>query len=308
MQTYDVAIVGGSHAGLSAALILGRARRKVILIDAGEPRNAPAGRAYGFSTRDATPPAELRRLGREELRPYDVALVEARAEHVTGHDLDFTPTLNTDTQDSGQRVRARKLVLATGVRDDLGILPGLSDLWGRRAYTCPYCHGWEVRDEPLAVIGSGEEGVHYASLVSNWSPHVTLCTDGAGLEPPAVAHLTQLGIQVIDAEIERLSEDRERASVHFKDAPALRVAGVFIRPPVQLVVPLADALGCNRSDETYLWTDETGQTSVRGVYAVGDLVSPEAAVILAAASGANAAYMLNHQFVSEQQTRGATHA
>ena len=242
--------------------------------------------------------------------PYDVTFIEARATHVTGQNLDFTLTLNL-----GQQVRAKKLVLAIGVQDDLSILPGLSDLWGHRAYTCPYCHGWEVRDEPLAVIGSGEEGGHYASFVSNWSPHVTLCTDGARLEPPALAHLTQLGIHVIDTEIERLSEDDGRAFVHFKDAPALRVSGVFIRPPIQLVAPLADALGCNRSDDrTHLLTDEAGQTNMPGVYAVGDAASPMYAVLLAAASGANAAYMLNHQFVTEQQaeqqkqTQGVTHA
>lgn len=305
VATYDITIVGGSHAGLSAALILGRARRKVLVIDAGEPRNAPAGRAYGFSTRDATPPAELRRLGREELEPYGVTFIEARAEHVTGHNLDFTLTL-----DSGQQVRAQKLVLATGVQDDLSILPGLSDLWGRYAYTCPYCHGWEVRDKPLAVIGSGEEGYQYARFVHNWSRQLTLCTNGGKLEPSARAHLEQLGIQVVNTEIERLSADAE-AVIHFKDATTLPCAGIFIRPPARLNAPLADALGCTRSEDgTTIVTDETGQTSVQGVYAVGDAASPKPAIVLAAASGANAAYMLNHQFVIEHQSeyQGVTHA
>ena len=300
-ETYEIAIIGGSNAGLSAALVLGRARRKVVVIDAGEPRNAPAAHAHGMFTRDATPPGELRRLGREQLEPYDVAFVEARAEHVTGHDLDFTLSLST-----GQHVRSRKIVLATGVQDDLSALPGLSDLWGHHAYTCPYCHGWEVRDMPLAVIGSGEEGYQYARFVRNWSRQLSLCTDGGRLEPDALDHLRQLSVEVIDTEIKRLSTDAE-AVIHFKDATTLRCAGIFIRPPVHLNAPLADALGCARSDDgIYLSTDETGQTSVQGVYAVGDAASPMHSVILAAASGARAASMLNHQFVTEQQ--GVTHA
>ena len=305
---YDAAIIGGSHAGLSAALILGRARRKVLVIDAGEPRNAPAEHAYGFSTRDATPPAELRRLGREELKPYGVAFVEAQADHVTGHNLNFTLTL-----DSGQNVRAKKLVLATGVQDDLSILPGLSELWGRYAYTCPYCHGWEVRDKPLAIIGSDEEGYQYARFVRNWSRQLTLCTDGGQLEPDALGDLTRLGIAVVTTKIERLSANAE-AVIHFGDATTLHCAGIFIRPPARLNAPLADALGCTRSEDGTTIetdTDETGQTSVPGVYAVGDAASPKPAIILAAASGANAAYMLNHQFVTEQQVEqgiGVTHA
>ena len=197
-------------------------------------------------------------------------------------------------------------MLATGVQDDLSILPGLSDLWGHHAYTCPYCHGWEVRDQPLAVIGGGEEGYQYARFVRNWSPRVTLCANGGQLAPSAHAHLEQLGIQVIDTEIDRLSADTE-AVVHFKDAATLRCAGIFIRPPVRSNAPLADALGCTRSEDgTYLLTDEAGQTNVPGVYALGDAASPKPAIVLAAASGANAAYMLNHQFVAEQQ--GVTHA
>ena len=278
MSECDIAIIGGSNAGLSAALILGRARRKVLIIDAGEPRNASAGRTHGFFTRDGAPPADLRRTGREQLEPYDVAFVEARATHVTGHDLDFTLTLA-----SGQNVRAKKLVLATGVQDDTGILPGLRDLWGRYVYTCPYCHGWEVRDKPLAIIGSGEEGYQYARFVRNWSRQLTLCTHGGRLEPDALGHLTQLGIKVIDTEIDRLSADAE-AVIHFGDTTALRCAGIFIRPPVRLNAPLADALGCTLSDDgTYVVTDETGQTSVQGVYAVGDLARPKPAISLEAA-------------------------
>ena len=174
-KKYDIAIVGGSNAGLSAALILGRARRKVLVIDAGEPRNAPAAHAYGMFTRNGAPPAELRRLGREQLEPYDVAFVEARAMSVTGQNLHFELSL-----DIGQRLQSKKIVLATGVQDDISSLPGLSDLWGHHAYTCPYCHGWEVRDMPLAVIGSGEEGYQYARFVRNWSRQLTLCTDGGG--------------------------------------------------------------------------------------------------------------------------------
>lgn len=158
----EIAIIGGSNAGLSAALTLGRACRKVIVIDDGNPRNASARYAYGMYTRDKTSPADLTRIGREQLAPYDVEFCDGHANTVEKKENGFLLTLK-----DGRTVTAKKLILATGVADDLTFLPGLTDIWGTRAFSCPYCDGWEMRDKTLAVIGSGEKGCEFALTIQN---------------------------------------------------------------------------------------------------------------------------------------------
>ncbi len=149
---YDVVVVGGGSAGLSAALVLGRSRRRTMVLDAGEPRNAPSSGVHGFFSRDGIPPKELLRIAREQLGPYPgVEVRSARATGASGEDGDFEVDL-----DDGSVVRTRKLLLAAGVADELPEKPGFKELWGRGVYHCPYCHGWEVRDRPLAVLNSGE--------------------------------------------------------------------------------------------------------------------------------------------------------
>lgn len=299
---YDVVIIGGSNAGLSAALILGRARRSVVVLDSGQPRNASAPRAHGFFTRDGAAPEQLRQLGKAQLEPYGVVFKQAKVTAVSGQNLDFSLSL-----ESGETLSAKKLVLALGVQDDTSILPGLEQLWGEYAYTCPYCHGWEVQDQPLAVIAHGELGYQYASFLLNWSADLSLCTGGEKLEPDHQKSLLGRGVKLIGRGIKQLSKTSEGALIEFDDDSQLACAGIFIRPPTRLNLSLLEPLGIELSDDkTYVLTDAVGQTETQGVYAVGDLASPAAAVILAAASGANAAYYLNHQFVSEQQ--GATHA
>ncbi len=301
--SYDVVIVGGSNAGLSAALILGRARRNVLVIDSQQPRNALAPHAQGFFTQDGTAPDQLRELGKKQLEPYDVDIQYGLVTDVSGKNLAFTITLNT-----GESISAHKVVLATGVQDDTSILPGLSELWGTWAYTCPYCHGWEVRDQPLAVITSGQEAYPYASFLTNWSQQLTVCTNGGELAGKARAKLThQHNLTIIDTPIRQLSASKTDASVQFSDTTELTVQGIFVRPPMPLAAAslLAD-LGCTLSEDgSYVLTDHTGQTNIPGVYAVGDMASPGHAVILAAASGAQAAYQLNHSFVSEQHALSA---
>ncbi|MEM6431147.1 MAG: NAD(P)/FAD-dependent oxidoreductase [Deinococcota bacterium] len=296
---YDVVIVGGSNAGLSAALILGRARRKVLIVDSQQPRNAPAQHAHGFFTQDGTPPDQLRELGKAQLEPYDVDIQYGLVTNISGENLAFSLTLDT-----GEVINAHKVILATGVQDDTSILPGLSELWGARAYTCPYCHGWEVRDQPLAVITSGQEAYPYASFLTNWSQRLTVCTNSGELDSEARGKLTQQhNLTIIDTPITQLSASKTEASVQFSDTTELTVQGIFVRPPMRLTAAsLLTQLGCTLSEcGSYVVTDDSGQTTIPGVYAVGDMASPGHAVILAAASGAQAAYMLNHHFVSEQQ-------
>ena len=291
----DVAVVGGSNAGLSAALTLGRGRRSIAVVDDSQPRNAPASHAHNVYTRDGTPPGELRRIGREQLEPYGVRFMNSRVVAAQGDKGAFTLTLG-----DGQRLSAARLLLATGVSDDLPDVPGLRELWGKSVFTCPYCHGWEVQDTPLAVLGDGDAGAGYACLIQNWSRDLVLLTgEDTTLTDAQLDDLHARGITVIEASIaEYESGNGELSALHLSDGQRLAREAVFMRPPGRLQGNLHEQLGCDLSgDGAQVVVDETGQTSVPGVYAAGDMVSPLAAVIVAAASGTKAAGALNNEFV-----------
>ncbi len=291
----DVAVIGGSNAGLSAALTLGRGRRSVAVIDDSQPRNAPAGHAHNIYTRDGTPPDELRRIGREQLGPYGVYFVKVRVNTVEGSKGAFRLTLS-----DGGELTAARLLLATGVSDDLPDVPGLRALWGKSVFTCPYCHGWEVQDLPLAVLGDGDAGYGYARLIQNWSRDLVLVRGGqTSLTDEQLDDLNARGITIIEASVATYeTSGGELRALCLSDGQRLERKAVFMRPPMSLRGDLHQQLGCDLSDDgLQVVVDGVGQTSVPGVYAAGDMVSPMAAVIAAAASGALAAGALNHDFV-----------
>ncbi len=294
----DVVVVGGSNAGLSAALTLGRARRKVLVIDREEPRNASARRAQNFFTRDGTPPAELRRIGRAQLQPYEVSFRIGEVEKAQRKGDMFAVTLS-----DGSLMSARKLLLATGVVDDLPALPNLSAVWGKHVFTCPYCHGWEVKDTPLAVIGRGDMGYEYALLIYNWSHDLTLCSDGpAQLNEVQQSYLKALGVDIVETPLAGFDLDQANKlqAITFVDGKRLTRHAAFMRPPARLRANLAMQLGCELSDDsTRIVVDDFGQTTVPGVYAAGDAVTPFHQVIGAASDGSKAAAMLNHAFIQE---------
>src|SRR5436190_23416516 len=177
MDTYDAVVVGAGPAGLSAALLLGRCRRQVLICDDGHPRNAMAHGLHGFLTRDGIRPAELLQIARQQLEPYDtVKSREARVIDASAVDGGFDLTLH-----DGTSIRCRKLLLATGVTDVLPPIPGFGDFYGRSAFHCPYCDGWEMRDQPIAVYGSGKEGTGLALELTIWSRDLVVCTNGGSL-------------------------------------------------------------------------------------------------------------------------------
>src|SRR3954466_13565579 len=202
---YDVVVVGGGAAGLSAALVLGRARRRVLVVDGGAPRNAPAAHMQGFLSRDGMPPAELLRAARDEVRRYGVEIVEDRVVDATAG---FALRLA-----SGRTVHARHVLLASGAVDELPDVLGARARWGRDLLHCPYCHGWEVRDQPLGVLGTGPDSVEYAHLIRQWSDDVVLFTHTLAVTDGERATLDARGIAVVDGPVERLvvTEDRLRA-------------------------------------------------------------------------------------------------
>ncbi len=290
-ETHDVAIIGGGPAGLSAALVLGRARRRLVVIDDGAPRNAPAAHMQGFISRDGTPPEDLLRSTRAEVRSYGVEIVEDRVVHATaGFALGLA---------GGRTIEARQVLLATGATDDLPDLPGARERWGRDFLHCPYCHGWEVRDEPIGVLATGRGSVAHAHLLRQWSDDVILFANDQRLTAEERATLGARGITVVDGVVERLvvSHDRLQA-VQLTDGRAVPRAALFIRPAVRghSDGPAA-ALGCDLLADGLVSTDADGRTSVPGVWAAGNATNPRAQVITAAGEGSAVAIAINTELV-----------
>jgi thioredoxin reductase len=292
-QIYDVVVIGGGAAGLSAALVLGRARRRVAVIDAGEPRNAPAAHMQGFLSRDGMPPADLLAAARAEILGYGVEIINDRVVEITN---DFTLGLG-----GGRAVTARRLLLATGAVDRLPDIPGAHERWGRDFLHCPYCHGWEVRDQPIGVIGTGPGSVDHAHLLRQWSDDVMFFTHTDPVTATEREVLDARGIQVIDGVIERLSVVNNRLdAVQLTDGGSIPRAALFIRPALHARDgSLIRSLGVEVDESGFAKVDATGRTTVSGVWAAGNASNPRAQVITAAGEGSAAAIDINNDLVEE---------
>jgi thioredoxin reductase len=291
--SYDVVVVGGGAAGLSAALVLGRARRRVAVFDAGAPRNAPAAQMHGFLSRDGMPPADLLAAGRVEVERYGVELVHDRAVELTGR---FTLRL-----ESGRFVSGRRLLLATGAVDDLPDVAGARERWGRDLLHCPYCHGWEVRDQPIGVLGTTAGSHEHAHLLRQWSDDVVFFTHTEELGSSERAVLNARGIRVVDGLVARLVVVGDRLEeVQLADGRAIPRTALFIRPRLRARADgLIASLGCEVDEDGFVRVDAAGATSVAGVWAAGNASNPRAQVITAAGEGSAAAIAINADLVEE---------
>jgi thioredoxin reductase len=299
---YDAVIVGGGPAGLAAALTLGRSRRRVLLLDAGQGRNAPAAAVHNLLAHDGTPPEELRRIGREQLGRYPSVVLRlgtargAQALPEEGFRLEL---------DGGDGVEARRLLLATGLADQLPAIDGLAPLWGRSAFHCPYCHGFEASGRRLAVLGAGPERVRLALQLTRFSDDVVLCANGQPLDEDLAERLAANGVRVLAEPVTRF-EGRggqlERIVVA-RGEPLERDA-VFIATVLRQRSDLAARLGCALLADGCVEVDELARTSVAGVYAAGDMAHraalpmPFAAVSWASASGTLAGAMLDQDLLT----------
>jgi thioredoxin reductase len=293
LETHDVAIIGGGPAGLSAALVLGRARRRVVVIDAGTPRNAPASQMHGFLSRDGMPPGALLQTARVELQRYEVEIVADRVVEAT---VGFALRLAGD-----RTVQARHVLLATGASDELPNIAGARERWGRDFLHCPYCHGWEVRDQPLGVLCTGPGSVEHAHLLRQWTDDVILFTHTHAITDEERATLDARGIAVVDGQIERLvvTDDRLRA-VRLNHGRVVPRVALFMRPaPRGHGDGLAAALRCETLAGGLLRTDAEGRTSVPGVWAAGNATNPRAQVITAAGEGSAVAIAINTELVND---------
>jgi thioredoxin reductase len=292
-QSYDVVVVGGGAAGLTAALVLGRARRRVAVVDAGAPRNAPAAHMQGFLSRDGMPPSELLAAGRAEVAGYGVHLIDDQVSRI---EPGFAVHLA-----GGQTLEARRILVATGVGDELPDLPGVRERWGRDLLHCPYCHGWEVRDEPLGVLGTHPGSVLHAQLVRQWSDDVIFFAHTITLSLDEEAELAARGIRVVDGHVARLVIVNDRLTgVQLDDGTMLARAAVFVRPG-NLPHPdgLLAGLGCELDSAGFVVVDATGRTSTAGVWAAGNVVDPRAQVITSAGAGSASAIAINADLVQD---------
>lgn len=294
---YDTIIVGGGPAGLSAALVLGRCRRKVLLFNAGQSRNARTRAAYGFLTRDGIKPAELIKIAREQLSRYEtVELQEAEVIDAKCVENRFEITL-----EDGSRFNSRTLLLATGVVDDIPQIEGLDALYGSSVHHCPYCDGYEVREQPIAIYGRGENGKGLALELTAWSRDLVLCSDGASeLSAEDLERLKRNGIEVREQPIARLEgTDGILERIVFTNGETLPRHAMFFSTGHHQRCDLAEQLGCKFTDKGAVETGEYEVTGIRGLYAAGDASRHVQFVIVAAAEGAEAAFAINTALLKE---------
>ncbi|WP_353808863.1 NAD(P)/FAD-dependent oxidoreductase [Agromyces sp. SYSU T00194] len=308
---WDVIVIGGGAAGLSAALMLGRSRRRVLVVDAGAPRNGPAGHMHGVLGRDHTSPADLLAAGRAELTRYDVTIESGAVASAAQLD-DEVPGFEV-VLDSGERYTARRLLVATGLVDELPDVPGLAEQWGRGVVMCPYCDGWEVRDERVAVLAGARVDTHQAQLMRQVAADVTLYANGAAVLDRVRAELDACDIALDEREIERVVADAEGrlAGIRFADGSERAVDVLFVAPkavPNDGVLRGLFARTMRESGVNWALLDDAGQTSVRGLYAAGNVVSAKSSVPWAMSSGSLAGTAINADLVAEDVRRAVASA
>lgn len=295
---YDVIIVGGSYAGLSAAMALGRSRRKVLIIDGGMPCNRQTPHSHNFITQDGKTPKEIALLAREEVLRYptvkfinDLALSGRQAG--SGFEL---------ATQSGETIGADKLIFATGIKDIMPEIPGFSESWGITAVHCPYCHGYEVRDLPTGVLANGALGFDYAKMIHNLTNDLTILTNGtAAFTAEQMEVLDRKQIKVNDAEIMQLQHtDGYIEKVLFKDGSELELKAIYHKPVFEQHSDIPVALGCGVTEHGYIIVDEMQKTWVPGVYACGDNCSMMRSVANAVATGQMAGAAVNKELIEDR--------
>ena len=337
-DTYDVAVIGGGAAGLSAALTLGRARRSVLVLDAGRPRNAPAAGAHNLLGNEGIAPLDLLAKGRDEARSYGAVIVDATVTAASGSVADgFTlttepvaeagapsavgsPSANGTGPEAGApaatsqaptTVMARRIVLASGAVDTLPPIPGLAERWGRDVIHCPYCHGYEVRDQRIGVLATGPMWLHQAKLIRQWTDDVTVLLDTQ--EAPSAedrATLESRGIRIVAGRVEQILSADDRltgARVAGHDAP-LPLDAILVGTRLRIDSALVDGLGIATEENpmgTFVPVDMQKATNVPGVFAAGNVTNPGSMVASAMADGVMAGALVNMNLVEEEFARAA---
>jgi thioredoxin reductase len=313
---YDVAVIGGGAAGLSAAVALGRSRRSVVVIDAGEPRNAPADGVHGFLSRDGVKPAELVAAGRAEAARYGVELRDGEAVGARRVDGGFEVDVAGGPAGAagGGAVRARRLVVTTGLVDELPDIDGLRERWGHDVIHCPYCHGWEVRDQPIGVLGGHPRAVHVVQLFRQLSPDVVLFTnDGPSPSEAELEELAARDVRVVPGAVVAVEvTDDHLSGVRLADGSVVPRRALAVGTRLVARSAVLDGLGLHPTPDPSgagerIEADPTGRTAVDGVWVAGNVTNVMAQVVVAAAEGHMAGAVVNADLAAED-TRNAVAA
>jgi thioredoxin reductase len=302
-ESYDVVVVGGGAAGLAGAVALARSRRSVLVVDAGDPRNAPASHVHNFLSRDGTPPAEIYAAGRQEVARYGGRVETGSVTALSRSGQHFA------VQIGGRVVTARRLLVATGVRDELPQVPGLAERWGIDVLHCPYCHGWEVRGQRIGILATGPATMHQALLFRQLSTHVTvLAHTGPELSGDQREQLGALGIPVVQGTVAQVDAgDGGLTGVRFADGTRMSLDALIVAPRMIARAELLAPLGLAASEVTMggqvvgtqIEADPSGATSVPGVWVAGNLAAINAQVISSAAAGLTAGAVINADLATE---------
>lgn len=295
---YDVIIIGGSYAGLSAALILGRALRTVLVIDSGQPANRQTPHSHSFLTRDGETPANLSAIAREQALAYPtVRFLTGTATTASRSETGFRVTTH-----SGETFYAKRLVLATGLADGFPPLPGFAECWGISVLHCPFCHGYEVKDQVVGVLGNGDAGFEITKLIHHWNPGLSLYTNGPStLTDEQTAKMQQHGIPIIDTPILALQHrDGRLNALKLADGKTAPIDALYAHPALSQASDLAEQLGCQLDEKGFVIVDAMGKTSVDGVFAAGDTHTMMRQVLMAATNGMKAAVVISRELIDEE--------
>ncbi|WP_158824955.1 NAD(P)/FAD-dependent oxidoreductase [Mucilaginibacter lacusdianchii] len=296
---FDVIIVGGSNAGLSAGMSLGRSLRDVLIIDSGKPCNRQTPASHNFITHDGWRPAEILEAARHEVLAYPtVSFLESRVNKASGSNNDFNVTL-----DDQRQFKAKKLLFATGIKDLMPAIDGFAECWGISAIHCPYCHGYEYRGQTTGVLMNGDNAADYIKLISNWTKDLTLFTNGqATITTELKEKIWSRNINIVEKEIEGLIHEHGHIThITFKDGSNQPLTALYHRPAFEQHCSIPEHLGCALTEQGFIQVNELKKTTVAGVYAAGDNSTPMRSVASAVAAGNFTGAMINHEMISEAE-------
>jgi len=297
-KDFDVIIVGGSYSGLAAGMALGRALRQVLIIDSGKPCNSQTPHSHNFLTQDGRTPKEIAMLARQQVARYDtVSFYNGLA--IKGAKTESGFSIETAT---GESFDTRKLIFASGIKDIMPAMEGYAECWGISVLHCPYCHGYEVRNEPTGILGNGEYGFEFSALISNWTDDLKLFTNGPStLTRDQRVKLEAHGIEIVERDIDLLEHtDGHLKNVVFTDGTRSSVKALYARSPFVQHCVIPEMLGCALTDGGYIEIDQFQKTTIPGVFACGDNATRARSVANAVAMGTAAGMMANKELVFEQ--------
>lgn len=295
---FDVIIIGGSYSGLAAAMALGRALKKVLVIDSGKPCNRQTPHSHNFITQDGKTPKEISTIAREQVLKYQT---------VNFHDGLAIKGIKTAqrfeiTTESNEIFTAKKLLFATGIKDIMPSIHGFSECWGISIIHCPYCHGYEVKDQKTGIFGNGDYGFEFSKLINNWTKDLTLYTNGKStLTEEQTKKIKKHHIEIVETEIKKFEHDNgQLQNIIFKDGTKIAIKALYSRPAFEPHCTIPVDLGCELTEQNYIKIDAFQKTTVHGIYACGDNVTPMRSVANAVAMGTLSGAMINREIIDEE--------